>query len=128
MPPVNEKPAPSTPSPRSRLNAIRRQNTLMHAAVLLIMGPLLCWLAIKQVGTGWLFPWGLFGLLLLMGIVRCRELCLSCQRDLSMLPNERRRLIPQLSREIRLCPYCGADLACSEEKEFSRLNAGDREG
>ena len=100
----------------------------MHAGVLVIAGPLLCWLAIKEVGTGWLFPWGFFGLLILMGIVRCRELCPSCQRDLSMLPNERHRLIPQLSREICLCPYCGADLACTEEKEVARLVAGEKEG
>jgi hypothetical protein len=77
-----------------------------------VIVPLFCWLAIgDKIAAASMFPWLAIGAIPLTAILRRRESCPSCDQNLSFLPGEARHFgLPELSRQIRCCPYCGVSM------------------
>lgn len=111
---MSASPLPSpAKEPRDLINEVRRQNGWMSVGVLAVIGPLFCWLAVDdKIAAASTLPWLLIGAIPLAAILRRRESCPSCDQNLAFLPGEPRHFgFPELSRQIRCCPFCEVDLA-----------------
>lgn len=89
----------------------------MLVGVLAVIGPLFCWLAVSdKIAAASMFPWLAIGAIPLTAILRRRESCPSCDQDLSCLPGQARHLgLPELSRKVHCCPFCGVNLAWKDK-------------
>jgi hypothetical protein len=101
-------------SNRDQLNAIRKSNALMQGGILLLFGAVLVGMALAGTRSV-VFLLVLFVMIHALRLVGYQEKCPACEEDLSALPNEGRLRIPELSRAVRQCPYCGADFSYRQD-------------
>jgi hypothetical protein len=103
----SQDPFPS--NSRSFINAMRRSTAITQLCLLVPMGLFMWWLAAH--GEGGLVFLPILAHAMFSAALHKREICLSCERCVSMLPNEGHMRLPELSRSVRVCPFCGADFS-----------------
>lgn len=98
----------------------------MQGGILLLFGAALVGMALAGTRSV-VFLLVLFVMIHALRLVGRQEKCPACEEDLSALPNEGQLRIPELSRAIRECPYCGADFSYREngEERCSRASSHD---
>lgn len=120
-----EKPTPHR-SNRDQLNAIRKRNSLMQGGILLLFGAVLAGMALAGVRS-LVFLLVLFVMIHALRLVGYQEKCPACEEDLTALPNEGCLRMPELSRAIHECPYCGADFSYREDGDGARGSPSSRD-
>lgn len=107
---MDENLSPSTQTARSAINARRRRIGLVQVCLLAPMCGSVWWLATHGVqGFTVVLPIVVFGFI--SAVLGRLETCPVCRNCTGMLPSEGHFRIPELSRRIRVCPYCGTDLS-----------------
>lgn len=98
---------------RAKINRNRRKSGLLTLFVLIFTVPLLFWLVTHgwPGETGFLF---FIGYIVYFSIANKNDVCPKCGHGISMLPTENNLRIPELSRSIRACPFCGEDFSYHE--------------
>lgn len=77
------------------------------------------------------YPYGIFLAWLafaIQALIVKNDVCPSCARSISMLPSEGHFRLPELSKAIRYCPYCGADFSWSEKSDKEPATAASKQG
>lgn len=114
---------PSTPVQPARdlINEIRKQNGVTGLGLWGLGVLYILWLANSDpVAASTTVLWLLLGLTALTPLLRRRESCPSCDQNLSFLPGEARHFgLPELSRKIRCCPYCGVDMTWQGKSDIN---------
>jgi hypothetical protein len=90
------------------INTARRRRTLGQAVAIIGLASLGVWAALHGSGGSILLIFIVL-VAVLLGVPRDR--CPRCRHDLSFLADERHLWVPELSRKVRACPFCGLDLA-----------------
>jgi len=99
---------------RGIINARRRRSLWIHAGVLVPAVAVTFWVGTHSGGQGGiLLP--MLAYCLTSAFLRRRETCPACAHCISMLPNEGGLQMPELSRSIRMCPYCGEDFSSEND-------------
>ena len=111
--PPDAKPAMSA---REQINARRRRHALIQAIMLVscVIGTWCSVVFLNDPGKGVL---SIVAMAYFMAVLLYRlDVCPSCEQNISMLPHEGHLRLPELSRDIRCCPYCAADFSYSEKQ------------
>jgi hypothetical protein len=106
--PQDDKDKPATL--RFTINAVRRRNGIIKMAILLIpIGLLVCWISTGRPELGEYLIIFMFIDLGINFLIDRSDRCPQCNRNISSLQDQGHFLFPRLSRQVHVCPYCGAD-------------------
>ena len=107
-------------SAREQINARRRYHGVIQAIMLVccVIGVWCSVVFLDDPGKGVfsIVAVAFFIVVLLYSL----DVCPSCGQNISMLPPEGHLRLPELSRDIRCCPYCAADFSYSEKQESTQ--------
>ena len=119
---------------RSAINAVRRRNGLIKMTILVVpIGLIICWLSSGHPEYGEYFIILMFAYLVISFLVDLSDVCPRCNHNISKLKDEGHFLLPKLSHQVHVCPFCGVDLdsrillpSNASPSESSLVNTGGK--
>jgi hypothetical protein len=95
---------------RAVINAVRRRNGIIKMALLLVpIGLLGCWLSSGHPEYGEVMVFTMFAHIVVSLLIDLSDVCPGCHHNISNLPDEGHFLMPRISRQVHVCPFCSAN-------------------
>jgi hypothetical protein len=95
---------------RSTINAVRRRNGIIKMALLMVpIGLLVFWFATRRLEYADYLIILIIAYLAVSSLIDRSDVCPLCRHIISGLPDEGHFLMPRISCQVHVCPFCGAD-------------------